>query len=45
MPIIQTCQDGLGDNSQEELLKRQLLERIASAASALQVGYLTIIDR
>jgi len=31
MPIVQTYQDDFGDNSKEEILKRQLLEKIASA--------------
>ena len=37
MPIAHSCQDGLGDSHQEEILKHQLLDRIASAASTLQV--------
>ena len=31
MPIVQTYQDDFSDNSREEILKRQLLEKIASA--------------
>jgi len=31
MPIVQTYPDDFGDNSKEEYLKRQLLEKIASA--------------
>ena len=37
MPIAHSCQDGFGDSHQEEILKHQLLDRIASAASTLQV--------
>jgi len=36
MPIAHSCQDGFGDSHQEEILKHQLLDRIASAASTLQ---------
>ena len=31
MPIVQTYPDDFGDNAKEEYLKRQLLEKIASA--------------
>ena len=31
MPIVQTYPDDFGDNSKEEYLKRQLLEKIAAA--------------
>lgn len=41
MPIVQTYHDDFGDNSKEEYLKRQLLEKIAAAKFQVRVGLMT----
>ena len=38
MPIVQTYQNDYGDNSKEEFLKRQLLDKIASASTKCEVS-------
>jgi len=50
MPIVQTYQNDYGDNSKEEFLKRQLLDKIASASTKCEgdleddVGSISDID-
>ena len=39
MPIVQTYPDDFGDNSKEEYLKRQLLEKIASAKYEVRTDF------
>ena len=41
MPIVQTYHDDFGDNSKEEYLKRQLLEKIAAAKFHVRINIFT----